>query len=176
MSFLGIDLGTGGVRCLLVEHDGTIRSESSQELGTRNLAREAGRSEQDPREWVLALEGALDHLFFDPANRDVRAVAVDSTSGTVLPVSRDGNPLGMALLYDDMRATETGPASVDHQLHEDNPPSFVEEMTLPLQISPPPQDSSTDADLASYHTTLPEDVAQKRADSKALFWFHWSYS
>ena len=106
MNFLGIDLGTGGVRCLLVDPDGTILSESSQELENRNLGREAGRSEQDPREWVLALEGAMDHLFSDPANRDVHAVAVDSTSGTVLPVSRDGNPLGMALLYDDMRASE----------------------------------------------------------------------
>ncbi|MDG2488825.1 MAG: FGGY-family carbohydrate kinase [Roseibacillus sp.] len=106
MGFLGIDLGTGGVRCLLVEDDGTIRSESSQELGNRNLAREAGRSEQNPREWVLALEGAMDHLFSDPANRDLHAIAVDSTSGTVLPVCPEGNPLGMALLYDDMRATE----------------------------------------------------------------------
>ncbi|HBM77225.1 MAG TPA: xylulokinase, partial [Verrucomicrobiales bacterium] len=61
MNFLGIDLGTGGVRCLLVDPDGTILSESSQELENRNLGREAGRSEQDPREWVLALEGAMDH-------------------------------------------------------------------------------------------------------------------
>ena len=106
MGYLGIDLGTGGVRCLLVEDDGAIRSESSQKLGNRNLAREVGRSEQDPEEWVLALEDAMDHLFSDPAHRDVHAVAVDSTSGTVLPVSPDGNPLGRALMYDDMRATE----------------------------------------------------------------------
>ena len=31
MGFLGIDLGTGGVRCLLVEEDGGIRAETSHE-------------------------------------------------------------------------------------------------------------------------------------------------
>ena len=61
-------------------------------------------SEQDPREWIEALESALDELFADPANREVQAIAVDSTSGTVLPVADDGAPLGTAFLYNDMRA------------------------------------------------------------------------
>ena len=106
MGFLGIDLGTGGVRCLLVEEDGGIRAEISHELRNRNLARDAHRSEQDPREWIFSLERSLEELFSTPANRDIHAIAVDSTSGTVLPVCGDGQPAGMALLYDDMRAAE----------------------------------------------------------------------
>ncbi len=106
MGFLGIDLGTGGVRCLLVEEDGGIRAETSHELRNRNLARDAHRSEQDPREWIFSLERSLEELFSTPANRDIHAIAVDSTSGTVLPVCGDGQPAGMALLYDDMRAAE----------------------------------------------------------------------
>lgn len=104
MAFLGIDLGTGGVRCLLVEGDGTIRAESVRSLRRLNIATVAQGSEQDPREWIEILEAALDELFANPAHREVDAIAVDSTSGTVLPVADDGTPLGNALLYNDMRA------------------------------------------------------------------------
>lgn len=104
MAFLGIDLGTGGVRCLLVKEDGGIRAETSCGLVNLNVATVDRGSEQDPREWIEALESALDELFADPANREVQAIAVDSTSGTVLPVADDGAPLGTAFLYNDMRA------------------------------------------------------------------------
>jgi sugar (pentulose or hexulose) kinase len=106
MAFLGIDLGTGGVRCLLVEDDGSIRAETSRGLKNLNVATVGRGSEQDPREWIEVLEAALDELFADPAHRQVQAIAVDSTSGTVLPVAEDGTPLGMAFLYNDMRAQE----------------------------------------------------------------------
>lgn len=106
MAFLGIDLGTGGVRCLLVEDDGSIRAETSCGLKNLNVATVERGSEQDPREWIEVLEAALDELFAEPANRQVQAIAVDSTSGTVLPVAEDGTPLGMAFLYNDMRAQE----------------------------------------------------------------------
>lgn len=106
MAFLGIDLGTGGVRCLLVEDDGSIRAETSCALKNLNVATVERGSEQDPGEWIEVLETSLDKLFADSANRDVQAIAVDSTSGTVLPVADDGTPLGMALLYNDMRSQE----------------------------------------------------------------------
>ena len=37
-------------------------------------------------------------------------MAVDSTSGTVLPVAADGSALGMAILYNDMRAQDEAEA------------------------------------------------------------------
>jgi sugar (pentulose or hexulose) kinase len=104
MAYLGIDLGTGGVRCLLVEADGKIVKETACELQHLNVATEAHHSEQEPRDWITALETAMDELFADAAHRHVQAIAVDSTSGTVLPVSDDGVALGRALLYNDMRA------------------------------------------------------------------------
>ena len=106
MAFLGIDLGTGGVRCLLVEENGEILGKAGCPLQRLNVATTERASEQDPVDWISALESALDDLFSRPGHRNVRAVAVDSTSGTVLPVSDEGDPLGTALLYNDMRATE----------------------------------------------------------------------
>lgn len=104
MAFLGIDLGTGGVRCVLVEDDGSIRAEVSEPLARLNVATIERGSEQDPSDWIAVLESTLDQLFADPANRKVDAIAVDSTSGTVLPMSAEGEVLGNGFLYNDMRS------------------------------------------------------------------------
>ena len=104
MLFLGIDLGTGGVRCLLVNEVGEILEDVSRTLTQINTSQIPGHSEQEASEWIKILEDALDQLFANPINRDVCAVSVDSTSGTILPVSPTGMPLGKALLHNDVRA------------------------------------------------------------------------
>lgn len=104
MSFLGIDLGTGGVRCIIVNEEGFVSSEVQRSLSRLNLSANPGESEQDANDWIHTLENALDELFSKPKNRHILAVAVDSTSGTVLPVDSDATPLGSALLHNDMRS------------------------------------------------------------------------
>ena len=99
MSFLGIDLGTGGVRCLLVSESGEILADKSRSLSQINLSDVTGHSEQNANEWISILANVLDELFANPLHRKVQAVAVDSTSGTVLPVSPSGVPLAPALLH-----------------------------------------------------------------------------
>ena len=106
MSFLGIDLGTGGVRCLLINEAGDILNDVSRPLKRINISKIPGHSEQDANEWIKILEQALDELFSNSIHRDIQAVSVDSTSGTVLPVSPTGMPLGNALLHNDVRAIE----------------------------------------------------------------------
>lgn len=106
MAFLGIDLGTGGIRCLLVEDTGKIIADLSRPLKGINLSSVPGHSEQDPREWISLLDDVLSELFSRSVCRNVKAIAVDSTSGTILPVSKDGDPLGVALLHNDIRAEE----------------------------------------------------------------------
>lgn len=106
MLFLGIDLGTGGVRCILVNEEGRIFAEASHALERLNLSSEPGESEQDAVEWITVLESALDELFSVPQNRTISAIAVDSTSGTVLPVDKLGHPIGSAFMHNDVRAVE----------------------------------------------------------------------
>ena len=104
VSFLGIDLGTGGVRCLLVNEEGSVLSEISKPLNRVNLSAHSGESMQDPRDWIVLLESALDELFSVPSCRHLLSVSVDSTSGTVLPVDRTGENIGPALMHNDMRS------------------------------------------------------------------------
>ncbi len=106
MSYLGIDLGTGGIRCLVVAENGRILSDLELPLENLNKSKVVGESEQDPREWIELLEKCLDKLFSVPRNREIKAISVDGTSGTVLPVSPSGKALGFALMHNDMRAIE----------------------------------------------------------------------
>ena len=110
VAFLGIDLGTGGVRCLLLDEHGFIIKEVSHSLMQINLSNTPGESEQNALDWTGSLEAAFDELFAVPKHRRISAVAVDSTSGTVLPVNRFGRPLGPALLHNDMRSKEEADA------------------------------------------------------------------
>ncbi|WP_155057052.1 FGGY-family carbohydrate kinase [Streptomyces blattellae] len=102
-SWLGIDLGTQGVRALLVAGDGTVLGS-----GTAPLAgwRDGVRHEQDPGEWWDAVCAASRAALPGPA--PVRGIAVCGTSGTVLLTDTSGQPVSPALMYDDGRAAEQG--------------------------------------------------------------------
>ncbi len=60
MSFLGIDLGTSGLRALLVDDNGVPLGSAERPCGVSTP--HSGWSEQDPAEWIDALEGAVSEL------------------------------------------------------------------------------------------------------------------
>lgn len=57
MAYLGIDLGTSGLRALLVDKDGTPIGATEASYNVAHPA--SGWSEQDPADWTGALEGAV---------------------------------------------------------------------------------------------------------------------
>ena len=87
---IGIDLGTSGLRAALVDaSDACVAMASAPITAARR---------RDPQAWRAALEHAVSQLGDLSA---VRAVAVDGTSGTVVPVDAQGVPLAPASLYND---------------------------------------------------------------------------
>ncbi|MEU6593404.1 FGGY family carbohydrate kinase [Streptomyces sp. NPDC046881] len=100
-AWLGIDLGTQGVRALLVTADGRVPGSGAAPL-TRGR-REGARHEQDPAEWWAAV-GAACRAALAGARVRVAGVAVCGTSGTVLLTDDGGRPVSPALMYDDRRA------------------------------------------------------------------------
>ncbi|MFF1279266.1 FGGY-family carbohydrate kinase [Streptomyces sp. NPDC058299] len=104
-AWLGIDLGTQGVRALLVTADGRVLGTGSAPLVRGR--REGARHEQDPGEWWEAVRTAA-RAALDGARTPVAGVAVCGTSGTVLLTDDAGRPLGPALMYDDRRAAAEG--------------------------------------------------------------------
>ena len=59
-----------------------------------------GRIQQDPAIWWDALVEAFKGL--DLTGLAIRAIAIDGTSGTILPIRDDGSPAGLASMYNDV--------------------------------------------------------------------------
>lgn len=100
----GIDVGTSGVRAVVALADGTVVGTGSASL--RSERTDEGRHEQDPAAWWEALGAATRGATSGLHGIEVTAVALDSTSGTILVQDADGGARGPALMYDDRRAAD----------------------------------------------------------------------
>ncbi len=101
--FLGIDAGTSGLRCCVIDGDGNIVAEARQP-GSPVTTPQPGWVEQEAESWWQSLTTCLGELP-TAARRRIRRIAVDGTSSTLLLAGPDGQPLTPALMYNDSRAT-----------------------------------------------------------------------
>ncbi|MEJ2630702.1 MAG: FGGY-family carbohydrate kinase [Acidihalobacter sp.] len=97
--YIGVDVGTSGVRAMAVDEAGEVRAQARTSLPPP-ISGPAGRQEQDPELWWQALAAAL------PRGSEPIALALDDTSGSLLLTDADGHALHSALLYGDQRATD----------------------------------------------------------------------
>lgn len=102
-AWCGIDVGTQGVRALILDADGVHRGVGACQIPPGH--RVGDRHEQDAGSWWTALVGAVHQAVTAAAGVELQAVALDATSGTVLVEGADGAARGPALMYDDARAT-----------------------------------------------------------------------
>ena len=109
MLFMGIDVGTQGVRCVAADGEGRIVAARSVPFETLNIAGTPGWLEQSPRVWQDAAEAAVRGCMADLKAQDiapdaVAAISVDGTSGTVVPLDAAHVPLTNGIMYNDPRA------------------------------------------------------------------------
>lgn len=95
---IGIDIGTSGVRAAAVEANNSLISYATAAI--RAPITDGLRKMQDPVLWWDALGRALDGLHL--TGHTARAIAIDGTSGTILPIAADGTPVGLASMYNDV--------------------------------------------------------------------------
>lgn len=102
-SILAIDLGTSGPKVALFSAQGELIGSEFEETGVTLLP--AGGAEQSPQDWWTAIDTAAKRLLARRLVPDGSILAVASTaqwSGTV-PVDREGNSLGNAVIWMDAR-------------------------------------------------------------------------
>ena len=98
-AYLGIDIGTGGVRGLAVTVDGRVLAQADAAIEAQPA--QPDRHEQAPEAWWTAAVRVLRELGRTPG---LAGIAVDGTSGTVLAIDADGTPLRLAMMYNDPRS------------------------------------------------------------------------
>ncbi len=104
--YLGLDLGTSGLKALLTDETGTVVD--AAEHSYPNPHPHQGWSEQDPADWIAACEAALDTLA-TRAPQAVRALKGIGLSGHMhgaTLIGADDRVLRPCILWNDTRAAE----------------------------------------------------------------------
>ncbi|MFC2145197.1 FGGY-family carbohydrate kinase [Actinomycetota bacterium] len=110
MYFIGLDIGTQGARVIIASTSGTIAASASSRIkGELNLSKKEHYFEQDPVTWWEAAKTALQDAISIFKNKglyteSIKAIAVDGTSGTVVPFGTDGKVTRNAMMYKDSRS------------------------------------------------------------------------
>jgi sugar (pentulose or hexulose) kinase len=92
---IGIDIGTSGARAVAMDAAFDVIASGSSKLA------EFSTDHRDPVIWWKAVQTALGQVLDAIDRMQVRAIAIDGTSGTMLPVSADGAPLAVPMMYND---------------------------------------------------------------------------
>jgi xylulokinase len=101
-ALLGIDLGTSGVKAVLLSTDGRLLAQAAftYPVDTPRL----GWTETDPAAWWQAVVAAVRSACDQAADADVCAIGVDGQMHGLVLTDPSGRPLRHALLWTDARA------------------------------------------------------------------------
>jgi len=95
--YLGIDFGTTGARSTVIDSQGTIHCETEY-----TFANHGQQQPELPSVWQNALWDSIEQIPLTIRNQ-VRAIAIDGTSSTVMLCNTDGIPVCEPILYNDAR-------------------------------------------------------------------------
>lgn len=110
--FVGIDVGTSGVRAIAIDVSGAVQAESATRLPSPE--RTGPAITQDPALWWRALRDVLSEIAARVGGDRVRTVAIDGTSGTLLVTDAEGVPLAPAGMYNDASAADLASRIREH--------------------------------------------------------------
>jgi len=104
--YLGLDLGTSGLRALLVEEHGSIIGSAEAGYGVKHP--HSGWSEQNPADWTVACEKAMASLraAFPATFSELRAIGVSGHMHGATILDSAGQVLRPCMLWNDTRAHE----------------------------------------------------------------------
>jgi xylulokinase len=108
--YLGLDLGTSGVKALLIDGEQNIVASATAALDVSRP--HSGWSEQDPADWIRATEEAVAALraSHGEALAAVRGIGLSGQMHGATLVDRSDKPLRPSILWNDTRSHEEAAA------------------------------------------------------------------
>jgi xylulokinase len=103
---LGLDLGTSGLKGILVNKEGHIVDEASSEYPLLTPAR--GHSEQDPKEWLRAAKEVMKAIFQSTADakEKLEGISFSGQMHSLVLLNEEDEVLRPAILWNDVRTTK----------------------------------------------------------------------
>lgn len=100
---LGIDLGTGSVKALLLSENGDVLASASAEYPVR--APRSGYAESDPLDWWDAAAKVVREVAADAETGEIEAIGFSGQMHGVVVCGESGEPLRPAVLWADTRTS-----------------------------------------------------------------------
>jgi xylulokinase len=100
--FVGLDLGTSGLKAILIGEDQTVLAEATSSLDVQRP--HPGWSEQDPATWISSAERAFEALAAKHSLKDVRGIGLSGQMHGAVLIDSDDNVLRPAILWNDTRS------------------------------------------------------------------------
>lgn len=112
--YLGLDMGTSGLRGIVTDATGTVLGDAETSLETQNP--KPGWSEQDPNSWITACQSVMAALRdkLGPEFSKLRAIGISGHMHGATLVDADGDALGPCILWNDTRSADEA-AALDAQ-------------------------------------------------------------
>src|SRR5919199_2339937 len=102
--YLGIDFGTSGARAVVINAEGVIQCQTQYPFAEK-LGRDTAILASTIAQWEKALYSLIQEIP-QKIRREIRAIAIDGTSSTVLLCNATGQPITEPLMYNDDRGVE----------------------------------------------------------------------
>jgi len=100
---LGIDLGTGSVKCALVSEDGLVLAQASRSYQVSSV--KSGWAESDPAQWIRATREVVERVLIE-SNVTPTSVGFSGQMHGVVIADSELKPLRPAILWADSRASD----------------------------------------------------------------------
>ena len=116
--FVGIDVGSQGVRIVVIDEIGKIVSSAERKWAIINLGN--SEHEQDPNLWWKCICDCLQEVSSKSSLSTVLRISVVATSGTLLLLDSNLEPLHPALMWNDKRAVKEA-KEANEVFHKEGP-------------------------------------------------------
>jgi sugar (pentulose or hexulose) kinase len=100
--YIGLDLGTSGLKAVAIDRAGEVVARAIVTYPTARPS--AGAAEQDPMDWIAAIERAAASLADGAPPGCWRAIGLSAMLPTLVTADATGQPAGPAITWEDSRA------------------------------------------------------------------------